>query len=469
MLREIQQVLRVVMLWKEQNLQKRQHRLRTGGGLLVLLWAETEASVQSINCTVAAAGPWCTGVQVNVLIPVLTDLRDSMFSCTWSCPQPDPEELCAFTDMYGSLRLLLSFQMKDARLFSPECCARIEAFLHSFSLANARIKIHFKFKYSQQSFQRDFRVKIVSKVACANRPSLILDVTCKTQPPECVKKGCWCQGGHPVLGGRFPLSIPPEVMDQGLFGELSAKPVTLLSPCVLQYPNLATQLTHIQISFVLVCGPSNVPVTGPSTFLQNLPAHLDCQELGLHGLHCSSFKDLVHRGGIVYTVEQENCEDPEQESSLPTMQQSLLLYLFLQHNDPFTYQLSDLMATEVLIEQHLEDILNNNRQAVTAALQTELKNSLKAQNHRKKVQEKLHSAAEVILSSTISIVSCSSNMDFRNACLNSMKVRDTHELSASLCESLRRVTSWKFTPMGKCYSAQMEEHPDCDERTRTEI
>ena len=47
----------------------------------------------------------------------------------------------------------------------------------------------------------------------------------------------------------MPLSIPPEAMDQGLFGELSVQPVTVLSPCVLQYPNLATQLTHIQISF----------------------------------------------------------------------------------------------------------------------------------------------------------------------------------------------------------------------------
>ncbi|KAM9356696.1 type 2 DNA topoisomerase 6 subunit B-like [Symphorus nematophorus] len=348
------------------------------------------------------------------LQPVLTDLKGSMSPCAWLCPQPDPEELCAFTDLYGSLRLLLSFQ----------------------------IRIHLKLKFSQQTFQREFR------------------------PPECVKKGCWCLGGHPVRGGRLPLSIPPEAMGQGLFGELSIQPVTLLSPCVLQYPNLATQLTHIQ---VLVCGPSNVPVTGPSTFFQNLPAHLDCRELGLHSLHCSSFKDLVHSGGTVFTVEQENCEDSEQQSGLSSVQQRLLLFLFLQHNDPFIYHLSDFIATEALIERHLEDILNNNKQAVTAALQTELRNTLQAQNHRKKDQEKLHSAAEVILSSSISIVSCSSNMDFRIACLNSMKVRDTHELSASLCESLRRVTSWKFIPRGRCYSAQMEEHPESDEPTRTEI
>lgn len=38
----------------------------------------------------------------------------------------------------------------------------------------------------------------------------------------------------------------------------------------------------------------------------------------------------------------------------------------------------------MLIERHLEAILNNNRKAVTAALQTELRDTLKVQNHRKK-------------------------------------------------------------------------------------
>ncbi|XP_073342451.1 type 2 DNA topoisomerase 6 subunit B-like [Pagrus major] len=462
MLTEIQQVLRFVMILGKQ---RRRCGLKTAGGLLVLLWTETGASVQSLNCTVAAAGSWCRGIKMKALQPDLRDLKESMLPCVWPCLQPDPEELFAFTDLYGSPRLLLSFQM-NARLFCPERCARLEAFLHAFSVSNAGIKLHLRFRINQQIIQRDFRVKTKSKIALANQPSLILDVTSSTEPPECVKKGCWCLGGHPVLGGRLPLSIPPEAMDQGLFGELSIQPVTLLSPCVLQYPNLATQLTHIK---VLVCSPSNVPVTGLSTFLQNLPPHLDCQELGLHGLRCSSSKDLVHSGGTVYTVEQENCEDSQQESSPPRMQQRLLLFLFLQHNDPFTYQLSDIMATEALIERHLEAILNNNRKAVTTALQTELKGTLKAQSCRKKDQEKLRSAAEVILRSSISIVSCSSNMDFRNACLNRMKVRDTHELSASLRESLRRVTSWKFVPKSKCYSAQMEEHPESDELTRAEI
>ncbi|XP_034546833.1 DUF4554 domain-containing protein isoform X2 [Notolabrus celidotus] len=455
MLREIQQVLRLIMCLRKQ---KQQHDLKTTGGLLVLLWADTGDAVQ-----IAAAGLWCAGIKMEELQP---DLKESMIDCDWSCPQPDPEELCAFTELYGSLRLLLSFQMKDVTLFSPEWCAHIEAILHTFSLTNARVKIHLKFKLGQNTFQREFRGKIKRRVAWAGHPPPVLDVTCVTQPPDCVKKGCWCLGGHPVCGGQIPLSIPPAAMDQGLFGELRVQPVTLLSPCVLQYPHLSTQLTRIQ---VLVYGPSNVPVAGPSIFFQNLPAHLDCQEMGLHSLHCSFSKDLVHSSGTVYTVQQENCADPDQESNVPRVQQGLLLLLFLQHSDPFTSHLSDIMVTEALIEHHLEDVLKHNRQALTSVLQTELRNTQKAQERRQKQQDKLHSAAEVILSSSISIVSSSSNVDFRNTCLNCMKVRDTHDLSASLRESLRRVTVWKFVSRVGCYSNRMEEHLENDEPTRTEI
>ncbi|XP_074530454.1 type 2 DNA topoisomerase 6 subunit B-like [Halichoeres trimaculatus] len=459
MLREVQQVLRLIMCLRKQK----QHDPKTAGELLVLLWNDTRGSAQSLNCTIAAAGLWCAGIKTEELQP---DLEESLGHCAWSCPQPDPEELSAFTRLYGSLRLLLSFQMKGSTVFGPECCTYIEAFLHKFSLTNARIKIHLTFKLSQTTFQREFSGKIPRKIASAGRPPPVLDVTCFTQPPLCVKRGFWCLGSHPVCGGQIPLSIPPGAMDQGLFGELSVQPVTLLNPCVLQYPYLPTRLTHIQ---VLVYSPSNVPVIGPSIFFQRLPAHLDCQVLGLLSLHCTSSEELVHHGGSLYTVQEENCEGPDQEPNQPGVQQGLLLLLFLQHSDPFSSHLSDVMVTEALIEHHLEDVLNHNRKVVTSALQTELKNALKAQKRKQKQQEKLHSAAEVILSSCITIVSCSSNVGFRNACLNCMKVNNTHDLSASLRESLRRVTLWKFVSKGGCYSGPTEEHLEGDEPTRTEM
>lgn len=44
-------------------------------------------------------------------------------------------------------------------------------------------------------------------------------------------------------------------------------------------------------------------------------------------------------------------------------------------------------AAEMLIERHLEDILNNNRQAVIGAFQTQIKKTLKTQNRRKKASQ----------------------------------------------------------------------------------
>lgn len=132
--------------------------------------------------------------------PVLADLKESSSNCVWSSLQPDPEELCTFTDLYGPLRLLLSFQvhpfsvtldppdfftkenkninifstgsagysvmnkdwtlinvitvrllitnvlpslhpvkMKLAACLGPDWCSRVEDFLHTFSLANAGV------------------------------------------------------------------------------------------------------------------------------------------------------------------------------------------------------------------------------------------------------------------------------------------------------------------------------------------
>lgn len=47
--------------------------------------------------------------------------------------------------------------------------------------------------------------------------------------------------------------------------------------------------------------------------------------------------------GIVYTVEQDDWEALKEDSH-PLVPQRLLLFLFLQNNDPFTFRLSDSMG-----------------------------------------------------------------------------------------------------------------------------
>ncbi|XP_059919738.1 LOW QUALITY PROTEIN: DUF4554 domain-containing protein [Gadus macrocephalus] len=461
--------------------------------------------------SIAAAGPWCEGFATGNLKPGFTDLIQKLFPSEDQGPEPDQEELCGFTHMHGPIHLLISFQVKVAKQFDrQEWPFHIEAFLHKLSLTNARVKIHFSCKSYQKRLQRIFSGKIQCKLTLKDQWSTFLDVT-SSKPGVSVGERPWCHGGHPVPGERVSLSIPPAAMERGLYGELSLQPVALLAPCVLQYPNLATCLTHIQISFALlylsddggthintcrhvntqactrlfldcVCGqvevygPSNVPVASPTDFLQQLSVHLNCEELGIDGiLRWNDPTDLQPRGGATLPVEAET--GPEGGCSLASVEQSLTLLLFLHHMDPFTSELYDVIATEELLEHHLEAILTNNRQAVTAALQREIKSILNAHRQRSKAiiiiiawtcvapfmvtkaSEKICSAFEVISSSALSIVSSSSNLDFRAACLSNMRVRDTHGLSQALRETQVRVTSWKFVPKARCYPVPQEDTP----------
>ncbi|XP_055080673.1 DUF4554 domain-containing protein, partial [Periophthalmus magnuspinnatus] len=420
---ELKEVLRLILLMSKQTQKKGQDK----GGLLILIWTQTQpetrsetwSEVSSLCSTVAAAGPWCAGIQMKELYPVFVDLMKRLHPCPGPCPEPDIEDLCAFTDLHGSLHVFLSFLMKNIHIFRSKWQHQIETFLHRFSLTNAEIEIHLRIRIDHKLFQRDFRVKDYLRVSLFSQRPLYLDVSVDTHHLESSKSLQRCHGGHPDIGDSLLLSIPPKAMEQGLFGTVTLGLVTLLKPCVLQYPNVETHLTQIKISLtVLVYSPSNVPDTNPSAFMQNFPTHLNCRELGLQNL---SFQEVLAGGDTVYKVEQVNSPEGGEKSNLFSIDQSVLLFLFLQHTDPFTTEISDIMTNEVLLEHHLEDILIYNKEAVTNAVANELKKTMTAQNNRKKDHGKMHSACEVILSSALDIITCSSNMDFRNACMNTMK------------------------------------------------
>ncbi|XP_077589528.1 type 2 DNA topoisomerase 6 subunit B-like [Stigmatopora nigra] len=358
-------------------------------------------------------------------------------------------------------------QAKDFRCFSPEWPTRVKAFLTIFSLANAAIRVHLRCKFPQHTILEDFCAHFTRRLTLPMKQSLMLDVTCSLLANTLVKNGSRCPGGHPVLGSLLPISIPPVTMDRGLYGELSMQPVALLSPCLLQYPNIRTILTQVE---VLAYTPSNVPMMLRFAFFRNLPAHPDCQELVPRVLGWPSDTDPLNEGRIVYTVKDGTCQELEKEFHLQSVEQKLSIFLLFQHTDPFESQLMDTMVTEALIEQQLDEILNTNKRAITGALLSEISDTLKAQDRRKKDQEKLLSAAEVILSSSISIINCSTNLTFRKECMSRMQVvSDTSELAVSLRETLLRVVSGRFVPRNRCYAAQLEEHLQSAEDTREEI
>ncbi|XP_045580098.1 type 2 DNA topoisomerase 6 subunit B-like isoform X1 [Salmo salar] len=142
-----------------------------------------------------------------------------------------------------------SNQISAVKLDRCTVQSHTEGFLHILSLTNAGVKIHLKLKLEGETYQRIFsgkaeRLALKDQTVTMDVPPSIM------RPPMSLGAGPWCQRGHPVLGGGLPLLILPEAMERGLYGELNLLPVTVLTPCVLQYSNLATRVTRIQISFI---------------------------------------------------------------------------------------------------------------------------------------------------------------------------------------------------------------------------
>ncbi|XP_069036326.1 type 2 DNA topoisomerase 6 subunit B-like isoform X2 [Lepisosteus oculatus] len=130
----------------------------------------------------------------------------------------------------------------------------------------------------------------------------------------------------------------------------------------------------------------------------------------------------------------------------PAARQTLLLFLFVEHADPFQSELGDFVASAETVQQNLDPLLRYNEEAVMSAIHLLLDSALQDWLKAQKAQARLRSALPVILSSVASVVSSSACLDFRTSCFRSMKVRDTQELVASVRQSLVRVTEARFLP-----------------------
>ncbi|KAJ8282850.1 hypothetical protein COCON_G00053690 [Conger conger] len=233
-------------------------------------------------------------------------------------------------------------------------------------LLSIQVEIHFILKLNETVSQQVFRC------------------------PLSAGPGPQCGRLHPVAGGALPLLLPPEVAETGLCGDTVLLPLAALGPCVEQDG-------------------------GPSAFPARLGGLLAWEEFGLSGVRLEErpcTEGAVH-AEVVYTLDSEQS---------PTTEQTLILFLFIQHSDPFHSQLSDYIASEEALEQHLDQILLHNEDRMRSALHSVLKSAL----------------------------ATSSSLEFRTACLHQMKVRDTHELAIRLRQSLQKVTEGRFLQSRRC-------------------
>ncbi|KAG7464537.1 hypothetical protein MATL_G00166630 [Megalops atlanticus] len=209
-------------------------------------------------------------------------------------------------------------------------------------------------------------------------------------------------------------------------------------------------------SQVLLYGSSCIPLLcdsgeAPLGFLYDLAASLSWEQFGLSGVRCAESHTLEGSlcSEMVYIVDGDLQHSPETVQRAVT-EQTLVLFIFIQHRDPFHSQLSDFIASEEVLQRRLDQILLHNMERVKSALHAVLESTLRGLQRRQQAQRKLCSALPVILNSVCSVVTSSSSLDFRTTCLDHMMARDTRELAVRLDHSLRKATEGRFLPSHKC-------------------
>ncbi|XP_018593011.1 type 2 DNA topoisomerase 6 subunit B-like isoform X2 [Scleropages formosus] len=425
------------------------------GGLWVSVSSQTSPCSRTLSCTVGVAGLWGS-----VFSEELQDeVKQKLALFAFLSSPADKEELSTFTDNCGPLHFHLSFQVRAGGDTGKVNWSRTEQFLHRVSLVHAQVEIYFTVKINESIKQQVFRSWPDCRftlIGC----SLVTDNTSYLLCAPPVGPGPQCARLHPVQGSSTPLVPPPDVAE--MCGVISLLPVGALSPCLDQHPNQPACVADIQI---LLYGPSNLPLLrgdgeGPLDFLCNLTHFLPWEDFGLSGVR---FSENTLRGTLsselVYTMDRTEQND--------AVKQTLFLFLFLQHSDPFHSDLSDFTDSEEILVQNLDLILQHNSEIVKSAIYSILSSTLGVSLKRKQAQEKIQAALPVILTSLSTVVNSSSCLDFRNACLKKMKVLDTRELGDALQRSLLGVVEGRYVPSRKCNSSKQSMKNTSD--TRDEV
>ncbi|KAM9599662.1 type 2 DNA topoisomerase 6 subunit B-like [Morphnus guianensis] len=127
--------------------------------------------------------------------------------------------------------------------------------------------------------------------------------------------------------------------------------------------------------------------------------------------------------------------------------QTLLLFLFLRHEDPF--QVYDTAARRLLLA-HLDQTLLSSRPALATGLRTLVHPVLEELCRRHEGQQRLARSLPVVLDAVTAVVTGSTSARFRRACLRAMQVEDTPALAAAVRRSLAEVTHRRLLPCASC-------------------
>ncbi|KAI5278080.1 Type 2 Dna Topoisomerase 6 Subunit B-Like [Manis pentadactyla] len=311
----------------------------------------------------------------------------------------------------------------------------IKNFLRKIIMVHPKIRFNFSVKVNGILSIEVFRTENEPTLNLLNGIALVINYQHYVSRPKVGTAELLCSRFHPVLGHPVILSIPEDMADMGLSGELTLTPAAALQ----EQPTATTVLKD-------------------TSFIDWKKYHL-CM---MPSLDCNLDKDLV-LPDVSYQVASSE-EDQFQNMDLEG--QTLLLFLFVDFHSQFPVQQMELWGVHTLLTTCFSAILMESHSVVQDSVQGAVDQALEQYHQAAKAHQKLQASLSVAVNSIMSIVTGSTSSSFRTVCLQALQAADTQEFGIKLHKSFYEITQPRFLHHCSCEVKQLiPEKNDAEQST----
>uniref|UniRef100_A0ABM5F525 Type 2 DNA topoisomerase 6 subunit B-like isoform X1 n=1 Tax=Pogona vitticeps TaxID=103695 RepID=A0ABM5F525_9SAUR len=368
-----------------------------------------------------------------LLLPLRLSKTQRGRGCPHECPHNMPFQF--------------SFELCEASEVLERDCLAMKQFIHRISLVCTMIKFHFCVKVNGSVSAETYSSDSKASIYLPDGKKLLTDRSHFMRPLSKDLTSS-CEKIHPVTGEGVDLFIPEEAAQGGFSGELRLTPVAAVCPCRKPFPHQPTRITALS---VFLYDPAGLPVfplikDASCSFFEDPSCFTAWEKYSYHATRISDpyWEEGTAKPDVRYDLHGSHEHDPD------AMEQSLLLFLFLTHADPFQDKPTYNFCDRQIILSHLSSILLCSKQTVKDALHGVISGLLEQHRRAAQEQQRVAHVLPIMAEAVSSIVSSSCDSEFRRKCLQSLQVSDTHELQLTLKESFSKVILQLWKPSSTC-------------------
>ncbi|XP_030424613.1 type 2 DNA topoisomerase 6 subunit B-like isoform X2 [Gopherus evgoodei] len=379
------------------------------------------ASQLRCTTTIAAAGNFCSKILSEQFWKEMDGMLAEL-SVPWT--RPWTAGGCSHEPL-DSTALQLAFELHERPGVLMMDCLAVKQFIHKISMVHPKIRFHYCVNVNGAVSAETYCGEKRESTCILNGIKLLTDQRHYIRVADSlVSYGAnfLCDKIHPVLGKAVSLLIPHEVAETGFTGELEVTPAAALCPCLKLYPNQPAKIAAVSIFFY---DPAGLPISfnakGKSSLFFNDPSNLAEWEKYSYSATLDSDpgqeEDQVNPD-VRYKL---HWDGGSQEDDPDTWEQTLLLFLFLHYSDQFQDKPLYDFWTRHMIASHMDQILLCSQETVKHGVQAVIDAMLQEHCKRGKNQRRLKLSLPIILGAISSVVSSSTNSQFRRECLQSLQ------------------------------------------------